>query len=547
MGSIVRGKIIRDDVALWDGKNATATRVDATSGTITGLQLNDFVDVLQVFGNGTARTVGTIDSAISFIGTSTDVTLMFSPGTWTIDSNLTIPSNFTVYVPAGAIFDVSNGITLTISGPVVREVVSWTSGSGTVTSNDLIPLGVIGTSNRSYQIGTYHNTIDSTVTGSLIFDGTAVYPNKLGVDETAPVDDPVTGARTNDTNYVAGGADVSAILAGYDNVLNSQAGMIAGQHSMIYTGADHSSIYGGSLNTIEANAVYAAITGGTSNTIEEDCDYAVIIGGDQNIAETGASDAAAGFRAVLLGGSQNVAGGRDAVIVAGNGCRIDSTYGTILAGESVTLNTDADHAVAAGNGITMGAGGSADYSTALGLDHTVDASRCFAVGEGHTIAANHTYSSAMGIDCTTPANGTHVFSARQRDGTAGRNQGIYWTASQETTDTTTTRLSISGSANYPTQPNDSVVNGTVYVVGVRESDGVESSFHIDFTSRRVGSGTPTLTYNSTTTRNNGLSLGTVPTMNATSGGVYRVQVVGLAATNINWDAVFYGHQIVYTA
>lgn len=43
----------------------------------------------------------------------------------------------------------------------------------------------------------------------------------------------------------------------------------------------------------------------------------------------------------------------------------------------------------------------------------------------------------------------------------------------------------------------------------------------------------------------GDGLGTVPTMNVTTGGIYRTQVVGLAATNIRWDARFSGQQVVF--
>jgi hypothetical protein len=131
MGSIVRGKIIRDDVALFDGVNKTATRVDATSGTITGLQVNDHVDVLQVFGGGTAYTVGTIEAARRFIG-SASVCVMFSPGTWTIDSDVTLPATMSAHISAGCVFSVSSGITLTFSGPVYVQHSTWFSGDGTV-------------------------------------------------------------------------------------------------------------------------------------------------------------------------------------------------------------------------------------------------------------------------------------------------------------------------------------------------------------------------------------------------------------------------------
>ncbi|HEB29143.1 MAG TPA: hypothetical protein ENI05_15565 [Porticoccus sp.] len=132
MGNIQRGLITRDDIAWWDGITRTSSRVDATGGTVTGLNLGDAVDILQVFGDGSDRIKATIDAAISR-GGSTNLTLLFSPGTWTIDDDLTIASNFSCYIFAGAVFNVSAGKTLTFSGPVLRESDTWTSGSGTVT------------------------------------------------------------------------------------------------------------------------------------------------------------------------------------------------------------------------------------------------------------------------------------------------------------------------------------------------------------------------------------------------------------------------------
>lgn len=133
MGTIQRGKIIRDDFANWDGNTATASRPDATGGTVTGLVIGNEVDVAQVYGSG-SRTLGAIQAAVQTIG-STDVTLVFLPGTWAIDDNFTIPSNFTCRIPAGCVFDVDSGKTLTFSGYVIREAAAWTTGSGTVTNS----------------------------------------------------------------------------------------------------------------------------------------------------------------------------------------------------------------------------------------------------------------------------------------------------------------------------------------------------------------------------------------------------------------------------
>ncbi len=136
MTSIVtKGLLVRSDIAPYDGVNDTVTRRDSTGGTITSLPINDFVDVLQVYGNGVSRTFGTVKNCVNRIGSTRNRTLSFSPGTWVIDQDLTIGSNFTCYVPAGCVFSVSSGKTLTFSGPVIRDAQTWTSGSGTVTES----------------------------------------------------------------------------------------------------------------------------------------------------------------------------------------------------------------------------------------------------------------------------------------------------------------------------------------------------------------------------------------------------------------------------
>ena len=121
MSTVQRGKITRSDQALWDGKTKTASRVDATGGTVTGLTVGDHVDVLQVFGEGTTYTVQTIAAALNHVGTTNNMTLRFATGTWVIDSNVTIPANLASHIPAGCVFAISTGVTLTFSGPVHVE------------------------------------------------------------------------------------------------------------------------------------------------------------------------------------------------------------------------------------------------------------------------------------------------------------------------------------------------------------------------------------------------------------------------------------------
>lgn len=132
-GTITRGKVIRADLAQWDGVTDTYSRIDATGGTTSGLAIGNAVDVLQVFGSGSNKTRATIASAVAHISTARNRTLVFSPGTWTIDSSITIASNFTCVIPAGCVFSVDTGVTLTFSGEVyVEDPDSWYTGAGTV-------------------------------------------------------------------------------------------------------------------------------------------------------------------------------------------------------------------------------------------------------------------------------------------------------------------------------------------------------------------------------------------------------------------------------
>src|SRR5678809_10704 len=103
MSSIIRrAKALRGDLALWDGVSSSISRLDASGGTVTGLPVGVEIDVLQIFGNGTAQTAASILSAIARMG-SRARTLVFSSGTWTIDVNVTIPSNLTCHIPAGCV------------------------------------------------------------------------------------------------------------------------------------------------------------------------------------------------------------------------------------------------------------------------------------------------------------------------------------------------------------------------------------------------------------------------------------------------------------
>lgn len=399
---------------------------------------------------------------------------------------------------------------------------------------------LVGTS--SYRFGKQFSEIDTTATGSWVFDGLNGFVNKLGVNNTKPTVEPVTGARANDTGYAPGQAGVSAIIGGYNNVLNSLAGFICAQHSMLYSGADHCSIFGGSVNTIGSGASYSAIIGGTSNTIEALCPYSGVYNSERVQLLTSGDINTRGHRSTVIGSTICLVRARNTTLIGCETVTVDGGYNTVLGSSTTTLGSGIRNLVCATNS-TIGNLSQSSYNLIVGLQHSVNAGRSLVVGEFHTVG--HSASVATGNRCRTHHAASRVHGCRHRGDIVGANQLLEWVASQETTNTNVTRLSLEGSFFFPVQPETSVVTGQVHVTGVSDA-GVVSAFRIDVVVRRqTGTAAATLHTNTTTTLFNGLALPTVPTMNVTTDGIYRVQVVGLAATNIRWTATFHGNMTVY--
>jgi len=135
LGTIQRAKINRADQALWDGGTKTTTRTDATGGTVTELTVGEEVDILQVYGSGTNRTLATLANAVQRVGSSV-VCFLIGTGTWTITDNVTVPSTISCRIAAGCTLTVTSGKVLTFNGPVYVENPTWWSGDdGAVLTN----------------------------------------------------------------------------------------------------------------------------------------------------------------------------------------------------------------------------------------------------------------------------------------------------------------------------------------------------------------------------------------------------------------------------
>jgi hypothetical protein len=133
-GTTIKGQIQREDLALFDGKTLVAQRPNSSGGTQTGNRMGDAVDVKLIHG-GSAN-AASFQAAVDSMGT-TNGALLFTPETWTIAANVTVPANITMIVPAGCVFSINSGITVTNNGILIRYHKTYSSGSGTFTQNGI--------------------------------------------------------------------------------------------------------------------------------------------------------------------------------------------------------------------------------------------------------------------------------------------------------------------------------------------------------------------------------------------------------------------------
>lgn len=119
------------DIKFWDGVVRTFTRKTSTGGTITLNKLGALVDVTEAYGGGTDHSSTSINNALSAVTTS-NLTMLFQPGTWNITDNVTIPATIGLCIPQGAIFVIASGKTLTINGTILAGSYIIFDGTGTV-------------------------------------------------------------------------------------------------------------------------------------------------------------------------------------------------------------------------------------------------------------------------------------------------------------------------------------------------------------------------------------------------------------------------------
>lgn len=233
-------------------------------------------------------------------------------------------------------------------------------------------LAVGAGSSPSYRMGASYSQIDPSVISAWTFDGASGFPNKLGINNT----NPVTGTWVPDAGYVANGAAYSAILGGYDNVANGLASMVASMHSMVYSAADHGTIYGGSVNAVEKGS-YSSVWAGTNNRVTA-------------LRNDGVT-ASSGSNSHVLGGRDNRATNANATVVGGQSQVVDGEYASAIGGSANKALGNFDHVAGSNNETRRGTLGAGQRNTIGGgrfnvIDSvTSPSSNTISGGEDHEV------------------------------------------------------------------------------------------------------------------------------------------------------------------
>ena len=279
-------------------------------------------------------------------------------------------------------------------------------------------------------------------------------------------------------------------------------------------------------------------------------DYSTIIGGRDNRAYN--TYAIAGGYLAFAGGSQSTAlqqGATTNTLAFAHGSRsLASGYGSVAFGSWIYADTTAS----GDNSIAMGGGNisSAATSTAIGGEGNVSSAQgALSIG-GRNNTANGIFSYASGAYSTT--NGVQGRQSRGRAlGTIqGETQKSEFYLSKRTTDATATTLTVAGgvasTANQVILSNNSAYRFKGTIIGKQSASTNVCAWDVDgIIVRGANAAATTLSLGNVTLVQNTPAWGT-PTLAAdTTNGGLRVQVTGLAATNIQWTAVIETTEVIY--
>jgi hypothetical protein len=373
--------------------------------------------------------------------------------------------------------------------------------------------------------------------------------NTAAPNATVPVNSltPVTATTNADFAIVPKGT--GAILAEIpDNTISG--GNKRGQYAVDLCLGDR-----GNANQV-ASGNYSVVIGGRYVRASGTASFAT----GESCAANGAYSFVAGQSSTINGGySIGIGGsnstGNDFNIAMGfsNTCTVEYYAYAIGYANSVSSRGNAlgiSNTCSGSNSNTFGRSNTASGadSTALGYNNVSSATGANTLGVSNT--ANASYSTAQGYQ-------SHVFGvygrqsyASGQEGTAGDSQASKFVLHERTTNDTattiTTNSSAAGTTNQVILSNQSAYRFKGSIVGKQSGSTNAAVWDIDgFLVRGANAAATTLNVSNVTLVENTPAWGT-PTLAAdTTNGGLQVQVIGAAATNIQWTAVIETTEVIY--
>lgn len=198
------------------------------------------------------------------------------------------------------------------------------------------------------------------------------------------------------------------ILGGYDNVVRGWATILAGYHCKVGNDANHITISGGSMHTVNDATIYGTIGGGTQNTLGGN--NPTVAGGNANQAIAngatvagGQTNTASGNIAAVGGGAANTASGSNATVGGGSTNTASNTSATVPGGQFNVASGVAS--VAAGRECV--AYGDQSFATGKGAVATNVGERIHAGGNRFSYAGDAvttTLTLSLGLSTAGPAD-----------------------------------------------------------------------------------------------------------------------------------------------
>lgn len=353
----------------------------------------------------------------------------------------------------------------------------------------------------SYVLNASDNSVESTLISSV---NLAAKTSHIGLANGVPAGTDFNPGWSADSGYVAGGASYSAVIGGYDQIVNAIASSIMlSNHSMISYGTEgHNQIAGGSYCWISGSAGRSGIYVSHNSSIQGGV-YNVILGGDGIDITTSKS-----YNACVAGYNNSITGtaGHNALI-GGSGNTISGRYSAVIGGVSNTVSSERSVAfgtevktntipgVYHGRGKLVEAGDAQSLSTTMAI-RTSDATLANMSGYGGAF---------IELDDTKVTTGTAtVLLVGMRDGSAdGNNDGDY------------TQVAYSGTFGF-------FWDGT-------------NGFLFNASAQTAVTSAPTLNLTLISQTNNDFTAGAAPHI-AINTGALRIKVTGIAGAKINWVA-----------